>query len=56
MEEHIRPNKRFIYGSLSQKGYLQDLSDTITDKLGIERRVVGIDPEFSENDNDWYLL
>ncbi|APH38394.1 DUF5591 domain-containing protein [Methanohalophilus halophilus] len=56
MEEHIRPNKRFIYGSLSQKGYLQDLSDAITAKLDIEKRVVGIDPGCSENDNDWYLL
>ncbi len=56
LEKNIKPNKRFIYGSLSQLDYLQDFSDSITKAMGIPKREVGVNPEFSENDNDWYLL
>jgi predicted RNA-binding protein len=56
LEKNINPTKHFIYGSLSQPDYLQDLSDAFTSVLGIPKREVGFNPHLSENDNDWYLL
>ncbi len=56
MEASIRPEKRFIYGSLSQQQYLQDLSDAITSIEGLDKRTVGVHEELSTNDMDWYLL
>jgi predicted RNA-binding protein len=56
LEKNARPNRRFIYGSLSQREYLQDLSDALTEAAGLPAREVGFNPGLSENDNDWYLL
>lgn len=56
MLKNIKPDKHFIYGSLSQQDYLQDLSDTITNKLDQPSRTVGVHEELSTNDMDWYLL
>lgn len=56
LSENLQPEKRFIYGSLSRKPYLQDLSDTLSRIMGIPKRNVGIDENLSVNDTDWYLL
>jgi len=56
MLRSIKPNKHFIYGSLSQQDYLQDLTDAITRKIGLPSRTVGVHEELSTNDMDWYLL
>ncbi|ADI73127.1 conserved hypothetical protein [Methanohalobium evestigatum Z-7303] len=56
IQKNIHLDKKFIYGSLNQKDYLQDFSDAITTKMGLEKKTVAIDKEHSENDNDWYLF
>lgn len=56
IQKNIQLDKKFIYGSLNQKDYLQDFSDAITTKMGLEKKTVAIDKEHSENDNDWYLF
>ncbi|ABE52970.1 DUF5591 domain-containing protein [Methanococcoides burtonii] len=56
MEELANPDKRFVYGSLSQQQYLQDFSDSITEKMNIDARTVGVHEDLSTNDMDWYLL
>jgi len=55
IEKNIQPTKNFIYGSLNQKDYLQDLAEAISKPLG--KLVEDID-EIEEviNDNDWYVL
>lgn len=56
MMKNIQPQKKFVYGSLSSREYLQDFSDAITSCLGLQKRNVGISEELSVNDNDWYIL
>ena len=55
IEKNIQPTKNFIYGSLNQKDYLQDLAEAISKPLG--KLVEDIDEkEEVINDNDWYVL
>lgn len=55
IEKNIQPTKNFIYGSLNQKDYLQDLAEAISKPLG--KLVEDIDEkEEIINDNDWYVL
>jgi len=55
IEKNIQPSKNFIYGSLNQKDYLQDLAEAISKPLG--KLVEDIDEkEEIINDNDWYVL
>ena len=55
IEKNIQPTKNFIYGSLNQKDYLQDLAEAISKPLG--KLVENIDEkEEVINDNDWYVL
>jgi predicted RNA-binding protein len=55
IEKNIQPTKNFIYGSLNQKDYLQDLAEAISKPLG--KLVEHIDEkEEVINDNDWYVL
>ncbi|MFA0822508.1 MAG: DUF5591 domain-containing protein [Methanomethylovorans sp.] len=55
IEKNIQPAKNFIYGSLNQKDYLQDLAEAISKPLG--KLVEDIDEkEEVINDNDWYVL
>ena len=56
LQTNIRPDKRFIYGSLSSREYLQDFSDAITDVLSLPKRTIGTNGELLVNDTDWYLL
>jgi predicted RNA-binding protein len=55
IEKNIQPAKNFIYGSLNQKDYLQDLAEAISKPFG--KLVEDIDEkEEVINDNDWYVL
>lgn len=55
IEKNIQPTKNFIYGSLNQKDYLQDLAEAISIPLG--RSVTEVEEkEEIVNDNDWYVL
>jgi predicted RNA-binding protein len=55
IEKNIQPSKHFIYGSLNQKEYLEDLAEAISKPLGQETIEVKEKYEII-NDNDWYLL
>lgn len=55
IERNLQPSKLFIYGSLNQKEYLQDLLDAINQKLGIQSVVIDEKEEIID-DNDWYIL
>ncbi|MGB3907663.1 MAG: DUF5591 domain-containing protein [Methanomethylovorans sp.] len=55
IERNIQPGKSFIFGSLNQKDYLQDLTEAISKPLG--RPVIEVkEKEENINDNDWYVL
>lgn len=55
IERNIQPGKNFIFGSLNQKDYLQDLAEAISKPLG--RPVIEVNGnEKIINDNDWYVL
>jgi len=55
IEKNIQLDKGFIYGSLNQKDYLQDLAEAISKPLG--RAVIEVkEKEKVINDNDWYVL
>lgn len=55
IERNIQPGKNFIFGSLNQKDYLQDLAEAISKPLG--RPVIEVNEnEKIINDNDWYVL
>ncbi|SFM19614.1 DUF5591 domain-containing protein [Methanolobus profundi] len=59
ISSHMQPGKKFIYGSLNQASYLQDLSDAIALALGEDVQKTVTDesgPEKHTNDNDWYLF
>jgi len=56
ISENITMDKKFIYGSLNQKNYLQDFADAINMVAGNPTRDVGADNEATVNDNDWYIL
>ncbi|MCK5660243.1 MAG: DUF5591 domain-containing protein [Methanosarcinales archaeon] len=52
----LRPDKKFIYGSLNQNEYLQDFCDAICDAKGIAHcKVEGAGGEVVI-DHDWYVL
>lgn len=55
IEKNVQPSKSFIYGSLNQKDYLQDLAEAISKALGKETALVQ-ENEDIVNDNDWYVL
>jgi len=55
IERNIQPGKSFVFGSLNQKDYLQDLAEAISKPLG--RQVIEVKgKEEIINDNDWYVL
>ena len=54
LEANVQPDKRFKYGSLSRRPYLQDLADVLCDVKGVPRRRIGTTAR-SVNDVDWYL-
>ena len=55
IEKNMQPTKNFIYGSLNQKDYLQDLAEAISKPLG--KSVTKVEEkEEVINDNDWYVL
>jgi len=55
IEKNIQPSKGFIYGSLNQRDYLQDLAEAISKPLG--RSVIEVnEKEQMINDNEWYVL
>lgn len=55
IENNMQPTKNFIYGSLNQKDYLQDLAEAISKPLG--KSVTKVEEkEEVINDNDWYVL
>jgi predicted RNA-binding protein len=55
IERNIQPGKSFVFGSLNQKDYLQDLAEAISKPLG--RKVIEVKgKEEIINDNDWYVL
>jgi hypothetical protein len=56
IEENIRMDKKFIYGSLNQKNYLQDFADAVNTAAGNPVRAVSTDDETAVNDADWYIL
>jgi predicted RNA-binding protein len=56
LQANIKPEMRFIYGSLSSREYLQDFSDAITGALSVPKRTIGTKGELLVNDTDWYLL
>ena len=51
----VQPEKKFIYGSLNQASYLQDLSDAIASFADKGPQTV-LGNEQPVNDNDWYLF
>lgn len=55
IEKNLQTTKLFIYGSLNQKEYLQDLSNAINEKLGANLTKINHDEE-AILDNDWYIL
>jgi predicted RNA-binding protein len=55
IERNIQPGKSFVFGSLNQKDYLQDLAEAISKPLG--RSAIEVkEKEEIINDNDWYVL
>ena len=56
IEENIRMDKKFIYGSLNQKKYLQDFADAVNTAAGNPIHVVSSGDEVAVNDADWYIL
>lgn len=55
IERNIQPGKSFVFGSLNQKDYLQNLAEAISKPLG--RQVIEVKgKEEIINDNDWYVL
>lgn len=54
--ENIQINKKFIYGSLNQENYLQDLADVISTAIGNPKHTISTNDELTVNDADWYLL
>lgn len=56
---HVQPGKKFMYGSLNQKSYLQDFSEAISKTIGLAPLNSDPDDKSNQNDvndNDWYLV
>jgi|Deesub1362A_J573_1020465.scaffolds.fasta_scaffold00610_15 predicted RNA-binding protein len=56
IQKNLQPGKRFIYGSLRMRDYLQDFCDAICSAFNLPKKTVVSSHTSFDNDVEWYVL